>query len=78
MSDVLLNGLTGSLSGILSGLLLYPLESIRTNIQTSKQAISTIKFIKDKLKNEGLIDVYAGLNAFLVRSVANNGFYYLI
>lgn len=30
------------------------------------------------MKNEGLIDVYAGLKAFLIRSVANNGFYYLI
>jgi hypothetical protein len=77
MSDVILNALTGSLSGILSGLLLYPLENIRTNMQTSKESMSMIGFIQAKLSSaNGIADLYAGLNAFLVRSVTNFGFYY--
>jgi hypothetical protein len=77
MSDVILNGLTGSLSGVLSGLLLYPLENVRTNIQTSKESISTLAYIQDKIAKNGVAELYSGLHAFLVRNITNFGFYYL-
>ena len=77
MSDALIHGLTGAISGVVSGVIFYPLESIRTQLQAIKEKnVKYYDFLVDLHAREGPLALYAGLGTFLVCNVSSLGFYY--
>jgi hypothetical protein len=65
-----LSGLYGIISSISSWIIIYPLDTIRVDKQTTNQTYSFI--IKNRYKTYGLFDFYKGITPVLLRSIPSS------
>ena len=74
----------GGLSKILSGLLLYPLTTVRTRIQQNQFILNShdekykgiIQIINRTLKQEGIRGFYKGLAPNILKGIPQRGIYF--
>lgn len=59
--------LLGSISGIVSWIFTFPIDSIRTNIQTSNLKLKEI--IQQRIKNYGYLSFYRGITPVIIRTI---------
>ena len=62
----------GGVSGCLSWILTYPIDSVKTRFQANDSYNSSIQCAIEFYKNEGFGGLWRGLNAALLRAFPNN------
>lgn len=62
--------LYGAISGIMCWLITFPLDTIRTDYQSSDKNIKML--VKDRFKQQGFIGFYRGLTPILIRTIPSS------
>lgn len=70
-NDIYISSLFGGISSILCWIVIFPLDGIRTDIQSSNN--NNIKYhIKTRYKNHGIRNFYKGITPVLIRALPSN------
>lgn len=70
------DSIAGAAGGLISQLLLYPLENFRTRAQMHDQDLSLFAILQIILHTEGIMALYKGLQIALIGSVLNSAIYF--
>jgi hypothetical protein len=68
--DNVINTVCGSLSGLMSDAIVFPLDTVKTRIIMEKNKLnntSATKTLFNIIKNEGFISLFKGLNFILLK-----------
>nr|XP_004039368.1 mitochondrial carrier protein, putative [Ichthyophthirius multifiliis]EGR34064.1 mitochondrial carrier protein, putative [Ichthyophthirius multifiliis] len=74
--EIFIHGWSGAIAGAVSTLMLYPMENLKTRLQTNKQNKSMYQIVKQVYKNEDIIGFYKGMTPMLIGNFISYGIYF--
>ncbi|KAL4455846.1 hypothetical protein ABPG74_003256 [Tetrahymena malaccensis] len=74
--QTVIHGWSGALAGAISTLILYPMENLKTRMQTNEQNSNLIQIIKKVAGSEGIQAFYKGMTPMLAGNFISYGIYF--